>query len=297
MAELRAPAKLNLCLFLGPIRADHKHELVSVFQPLELADRIEVARLPSTSEDVVVCEAVEGENLAAAALRELRAAGWRSPPLRVTIDKRTPVAAGLGGGSADAAAILRLARGEIGGLAGIAARIGADVPSQIDPTPALVGGAGELVERIELGTDYAVVLIPDHRGLSTVDVYREADRLGLQRDPAELDGLRERLRADFGAGVAGSGGGPAAALASPLDHPDLLVNDLQPAALALMPEIDEALDALRDADAAHAMLTGSGPTAVGLFGDREVAERAAEGLRRRYSGTLVTAPDPRCRSS
>ena len=91
----------------------------------------------------MVCAGVEGPNLVGVALEALRARGWERPPLRVEIDKRIPVAAGLGGGSADAAAVLRLAAGELDELPRIAAGLGADVPSQLDPRFALVGGAGE----------------------------------------------------------------------------------------------------------------------------------------------------------
>lgn len=99
---VHAPAKLNLCLYLGARRADGLHELCSVFEPLALADAIEVGEADA---DEVVCPGVEGENLAARALAALREAGWESPPLRIEIEKRVPVAAGLGGGSGDAAAV------------------------------------------------------------------------------------------------------------------------------------------------------------------------------------------------
>ena len=98
---LRAPAKLNLCLYLGRPRDDGLHELRSLFCPLTLADRIVVTEAEA---DEVVCPGVEGPNLAEAALAGLRARGWWRPPVRVEIEKRIPVAAGLGGGSADAAA-------------------------------------------------------------------------------------------------------------------------------------------------------------------------------------------------
>ena len=111
--RLLAPAKLNLCLFLGPRRADGLHELVSLFEPLALSDAIEVTELAAGEPDEVVCPGVEGENLAARALAALRERGWDAPPLRLEIAKRIPVAAGLGGGSADAAAVLRLASGEL----------------------------------------------------------------------------------------------------------------------------------------------------------------------------------------
>jgi 4-diphosphocytidyl-2-C-methyl-D-erythritol kinase len=273
---LNAPAKLNLCLYLGPVREDGLHELCSIFQPLVLADRIV---LSDAERDEVVCDEVEGPNLAAAALERLRAAGWSRPPLRAEIQKRIPVAAGLGGGSADAGAILRLAADEVDGLERIAAEIGADVPSQVDPRLCLVGGAGEVVETLPEPGEYACVLIPDRQGLSTADVFAEADRLGLGRDGGELAALRERLL-----GVAAKG-------ASPLSYAELLVNDLEPAALSLRPEIGEALDALREAGADHALMTGSGPTTVGLFADIAKADAGAAALPPRYAGAIVSAPE------
>ena len=109
---LRAPAKLNLCLYLGRRRDDGLHELASLFCPLTLADRLVVS---DAERDEVVCPGVEGRNLATAALAALRDRGWSHPPVRVEIEKRIPVAAGLGGGSADAAAVLRLAGEDAGG--------------------------------------------------------------------------------------------------------------------------------------------------------------------------------------
>jgi len=267
---LAAPAKLNLCLFLGPRREDGLHELCSLFEPLALADTIEVAE---AERDEVVCAGVEGENLAARALAALRGRGWEAPPLRIEIEKRIPVAAGLGGGSADAAALLRLARdggrgGPVPDLDAIAAELGADVPSQLVPALSLVRGAGERVERLPDPAPHAVVLLPGGGGLSTAAVFAEADRLGLGRDAAALDGLAARLGEAAGAG------------ASPLGYAQLLANDLEPAARSLRPEIGEALDALRAAGAPLALLTGSGPTAFGLFADLAGAERAAGQLDR-----------------
>jgi 4-diphosphocytidyl-2-C-methyl-D-erythritol kinase len=272
---LRAPAKLNLCLYLGPGREDGKHELASLVVPLSLADRISVMEADS---DEVVGPGVDGPNLAARALAELRERGWRRPPLRIEIEKRIPVAAGLGGGSADAAAVLRLARGEVDGLEAIAAELGADVPSQLHPSLAVLQGAGERVEELPRPGEFGVVLIADEEGLPTAEVYAEADRLGLGRSQEELDALAERI-----AERAGSGRGP-------LDYTELLVNDLEHAALSLRPEIREALDALRDAGAAVALVTGSGPTAFGLFSDLAAADQAARMLPPRWAGSMVAAP-------
>jgi 4-diphosphocytidyl-2-C-methyl-D-erythritol kinase len=263
--QIHAPAKLNLCLYLGARREDGLHELCSLFEPLALGDLIEVSE---AAEDEVICAGIEGENLALRALRTLRKHGWESPPLRIQIEKRTPVAAGLGGGSADAAAVLRLAAGEVAELEQVAAALGADVPSQLRPALALVRGAGERVERLPEPASHAVVLLPGGGGLSTAAVFAEADRLGLGRTAEELDELALALRVAAGAG------------ASPLTYPELLVNDLEPAARSLRPEIGTALDGLRDAGAPQAMLTGSGPTAFGLFADLTAAQEAADTLDR-----------------
>src|SRR5687768_16892541 len=155
---IRAPAKLNLCLYVGPGRADGLHEIRSLFCPLALSDRI-VVTTSDDDADEVVCDGVEGPNLAATALTALREGGWRSPPLRIEIDKRIPVAAGLGGGSADAAAVLRLAEGDVGGLAELALRLGADVPSQLRPGFALVGGAGERLEELRPPASVGALMI------------------------------------------------------------------------------------------------------------------------------------------
>ncbi|MGN6557751.1 MAG: 4-(cytidine 5'-diphospho)-2-C-methyl-D-erythritol kinase [Solirubrobacterales bacterium] len=257
---VHAPAKLNLCLYLGAPREDGLHELCSLFEPLALADLITVT---PAERDEVVCPGVEGENLAARALAGLRERGWEREPLRIEIEKRVPVAAGLGGGSGDAAAVLRLAAGEVADLPQLAAELGADVPSQLRPSLALVRGVGEQIEPLPEPAEHAAVLLPGGGGLSTAAVFAEADRLGLGRSPEELDELAERLRE-----VAGSG-------ASPLSYPELLVNDLTEAALSLRPDIGEALQALREAGAPVAILSGSGPTAVGLFPDLSSAQEAA----------------------
>jgi 4-diphosphocytidyl-2-C-methyl-D-erythritol kinase len=260
---VHAPAKLNLCLYLGAPREDGLHDLCSLFEPLALADLIEVS---PAERDEVVCPGVVGENLAARALAGLRERGWEQGPLRVEIEKRVPVAAGLGGGSGDAAAILRLAAGEVADLPQLGAELGADVPSQLRPSLALVRGAGERVEALPEPAEHAAVLLPGGGGLSTAEVFAEADRLGLGHPEEELDRLAGRLRAAAGAG------------ASPLDYPELLVNDLTEAALFLRPDIGEALQALRAAGAPVAILSGSGPTAVGLFPDLASAQAAADGL-------------------
>jgi 4-diphosphocytidyl-2-C-methyl-D-erythritol kinase len=274
---LRAPAKLNLSLYVGERREDGLHELRSLFCPLSLADGIAISA-GEGEHDEVVSPGVKGPNLAGAALAALRAAGWDGPPTRVEIEKRIPVAAGLGGGSADAAAVLRHLAGDRDDLERIAAALGADVTSQLEPRFALVGGAGEQVAALADPGEFAVVVVPQDEGLDTAAVYAEADRTGVLRNVAELEKAEAALR-----DAAGSG-------ASPLEYADLLVNDLERAALSLRPEIAEALDALNEVGAAAALVTGSGPTAFGLFPDLPAADRAAAALPPRYAGAIVSAP-------
>jgi 4-diphosphocytidyl-2-C-methyl-D-erythritol kinase len=264
--EVFAPAKLNLCLYVGPVRGDGLHELSSLFAPLSLADRLVVT---DAERDEVVIEGIEGPDLTGRALAALREAGWEHDPVRIEVEKVIPVAAGLGGGCADAAAVLRLARGHVPDerLAAIASDLGADVLSQLDPTFCLVGGAGERVEPLPAPHSFAAVLIPDPEGLSTPAVYAEADRLGTTRSGERLAEARRGLIAAAGPGK------------HPLEYADLLVNDLAPAALSLRPSISVALGLLAEVGAPIAIVTGSGPTAVGLFEGRDEAVAAATELR------------------
>jgi 4-diphosphocytidyl-2-C-methyl-D-erythritol kinase len=251
----RAPGKVNLCLYVGLPREDGLHPLVSVVQALSLADELTLA--PGGTTDEVVCPGVEGPNLAARALALFREhTGWDGPPQRLTIEKRIPVAAGMGGGSSDAAAALRLAAHAAGVPvpAELGPRLGADVPSLIRPGRVLMTGAGEHVDRLPAPEPLGVLVLPSTAALSTPDVYREADRLGLTRSHAELAEINARVRA----------------------APHEIHNDLQDAARSLCPQVDAALGAARAAGADHALVSGSGPTVVGLFFGAQGPARARE---------------------
>lgn len=263
MIAERAYAKVNLVLHSGPPREDGLHPLCSLFASLELADDLTIER---GERDELECEGVTGENLATQALEAIReAAPALVPPLRIRIDKRIPVTAGLGGGSADAAAVLR-AGNEVAGrpldagdLRALAAKLGADIPSQVEPWHALVTGVGEQVERLDL-PDAVVVLAPASHGLHTSEVYAELDRLGGWRqrlDPERLRDLAAR---------------PLAEVAREVE------NDLEQAALSLRPELGQTLATLRESGALAAAVTGSGPTAFGLFAAEPEAETAAARL-------------------
>ncbi|MBN8871010.1 MAG: hypothetical protein J0H66_14115 [Solirubrobacterales bacterium] len=265
--ELSAPAKLNLCLYLGPRRKDGLHELTSIFEPLTLNDRITVsAGGEQALVDQVICPGVPGENLVNQVIRMMRSEGWSPPLLKVEIEKRIPVKAGLGGGSADAAAILRLGVGEVEDLAGLALLLGADVPSQLNPKPLLVEGVGQRLTTLPVPAEHWVVLLPFETGLSTRAVFDEADRMKLGRSQEEIDEISGRLWA------------VATNAVSPLAYPALLVNDLEPAAISLKPEIGLGKERLRSAGALFTGMTGTGPTVFGLFSDRESAESAADAV-------------------
>ena len=260
-----APGKVNLCLFLGGTRADGRHELVTLFQPVSLADEVSLETVGASGADAVLCPGVEGPNIVERALAELRARGWDGPRVRIEITKHIPVAAGMAGGSADAAATLRLAEAlsplPSAGLAAEIARVlGADVPSQLAPGPALGTGAGEIITPAPPRARFAAVILPSPSSLSTAAVFAEADRLGLARSAAELEDRRRALEAALRLG--------------PELPAELLVNELEPAARSLCPSIDGALSEALDLGAEVALVCGSGPTVAGIFWGADAPARA-----------------------
>ena len=166
-----APAKVNLGLTLGPTRADGRHELVTVMQPVDLCDRVRLVPAGlGAGADEVHCPGVDGDNLAAAALRAFRErTGWDGAPVRILIEKRIPVAAGMAGGSADAAAALRLAARAAGVrddalLREIAATLGADVPGQVRPRRYLATGAGEVLRALPDPAPFGILVVRSATG-------------------------------------------------------------------------------------------------------------------------------------
>ncbi len=280
----RAPAKVNLGLTLGPTRADGRHELVTIMQPVALCDTVRlIPAALGAARDEVDCPGVDGDNLALAALAAFRArTGWTGAPVRLEIDKRIPVAAGMAGGSADAGAALRLAARAAGLrddtlLRAIAAGLGADVPAQVRPRRYLATGAGEELRGLPDPPPFGILVVRSARGLATADVFREADRVGLPRSRSELEARSAELVGSLAAGAA-------------MPDAELLVNDLQPAAVSLLPELRGTLDDVRRAGAEHTLVCGSGPTVVGLFADYERARSAAASLGDRRPLPVAVEP-------
>ncbi len=296
----RVPAKVNLQLSVGPPGADGYHDLVTVFHALALFDEVTVT--PADADRVVVTG--EGarsvplgpDNLAARAVAELVNAvgpGVRDAPgLAIEIRKRIPVAAGLAGGSADAAGAL-VACNELWGaglshqeLAEVAARVGSDVGFALLGGTAVGLGRGDRVTpALAAGTYHWVLAFADGQ-LATPAVYAACDRLRAGRagqarppGPPQLDtALMAALRSGDPAGL-----GP------------LLSNDLQPAAVSLLPRLRQALAAGREHGALGAVVSGSGPTCAFLARDgvhaRDLAVAlAGAGVCRTVAS--VTGPAP-----
>jgi 4-diphosphocytidyl-2-C-methyl-D-erythritol kinase len=264
-----APAKINLGLVVGPLRDDGRHELLTVYQRLALADRIQV----EPSADGLHVEGYTADTLVRGALAALAAHAGADPAWTVRIEKRLPVAAGIGGGSSDAATALRLANDTLASplepaeLHELAATLGADVPFFLVDGPQLGSGDGTTLALLDLPQDFWVVLVvPDDVAKpSTASVYAAFDA----RDGAA--GWDER-RAAFLTALD--------AVRRPRDLAALPPNDL-----ASSPLTDE----LRGLGAFHADVSGAGPAVYGLFHHRAPAEAAKRALKRAGAGWL-TAP-------
>jgi 4-diphosphocytidyl-2-C-methyl-D-erythritol kinase len=258
---LRAPAKVNLCLRVGPLRSDGYHRLTTLFQAIDCYDELELEESPET-----VVEGFPDDTLVAAALAAL------GETRRVRLEKRIPVAAGLGGGSSDAAAVLRALRGERepNDLHAIARSLGADVPFFLTGAEAGFGtGRGDRIQPLpDFPRGHAFVLVPSDRGLSAGEVFAASQPNPIFR-AVEGDLVRAMHTVRRAEDVAA-----------------LMANDLEPAVLALRPEVAGALAALGREGALAQIVTGSGPTAFGLFPHRQAAEAAAA----RIPGGFAASP-------
>lgn len=253
---VRVPAKVNLHLAVGERRADGYHDLTTVFQAVSLYDEITIAPAQELTAEVFGEGAgaipTGDDNLAVQAVRAVAALAGHSPAVRVTIRKGIPVAGGMAGGSADAAAALIAA--DLFWAAGldrptlsrVAAGLGSDVPFALHGGTALGTGRGERLSAVLGRGSYHWVFALAETGLATPAVYTEFDRLragGAMAPAPGPDGVMAALRA-----------GDCVALGRALH------NDLQAAALSLRPQLRRVLDAGRELGAAGSIVCGSGPT-------------------------------------
>ncbi len=276
----RAHAKLNVFLRVLGRREDGFHDVETLILPIDLHDVVTVAPADALSVEVTgpgaeALHALGGESLAARAVEAFgRVAAIDVLPVRVTIDKRIPVAAGLGGGSADAAAVLR-ALGRMQGvdhraLCDAAGLVGSDVVALVHQEPVFAAGRGETVHPIHAQATSWVVL-PFPFPVRAADAYAWWD----------LEG-------------GGTGPDPGALVAAVETGDDELTahamfDDLQPPVAERHPEVARAIEALVDAGALGAIMTGSGPTVVALA--RHVGH--AESIAARVPGSFVAVGPPR----
>ncbi len=294
VVRVAAPAKINLCLGVGPVRDDGYHPLATVYQALGRYDEVALecrdggVRVLAVRGSVATAGVPTGaDNLAVRAVELLGAHHGRELSVELSLTKAIPVAGGLAGGSADAAAALvgadllfdlRTPREELLALAG---RLGSDVPFCLLGGTAAGSGRGELVEPVETRGVFWWVVVPDAGGLSTPAVYAEFDRLNADRAVAPPV-VPERLLAALAAGDAALLGAS-------------LRNDLEPAALSFRPDLGEVLQAGRAGSdkvpgALGALVSGSGPTTVFLAADEHHAAQLARHLDDALGRGGATAP-------
>jgi 4-diphosphocytidyl-2-C-methyl-D-erythritol kinase len=284
--SVRAHAKINAFLRVLGRRADGFHDIESLVLPVSLHDLVVVREADELSlvvrgERAARLEADSGENLALVAARALaRAAGVSGARAAIEIVKRIPVSAGLGGGSADAAATLRALNElwgcgvDAAGLATIGAEIGSDVPGHLAGGAAFVSGRGERVEPVHI-TGATWVLAPQPFGIRSASAYEWWDRDGVSGP-------------DPGALIAAAETGNHVLLGASI------YDDLQPPVVRRHPEIAATLDGFLRAGALGAVMSGSGPTVAAIGSDPDHAERLAGAVP---GSIVVDAPPAVDRSS
>ncbi|WP_188828676.1 4-(cytidine 5'-diphospho)-2-C-methyl-D-erythritol kinase [Nocardia camponoti] len=286
---VRAPSKVNLHLGVGDLRPDGYHDLTTVFQALSLADEVKLA--PSSSLTVRVTGEgaadvpTDRSNLVSKAAVRLAHLAGRAPLVEIAINKGIPVAGGMAGGSADAAAALvglnelwdlGMSRDE---LSKVGAELGSDVPFALHGGTALGTGRGERLLPVLSRNTFHWVLAFAKTGLSTPTVFAELDRLRAEGHPPRLNDPQKLMQA--------LAGGDPRVLAP------LLGNDLQAAALSLRPELRRTLRAGTEAGALAGLVSGSGPTCAFLCESETAAIAvAAELAGAGVSRSVRTASGP-----
>ena len=285
-AQRLAPAKVNLTLHVGPLGADGYHPLRSLVTFADVGDVVRLRSAPAMGFEIEGPFGAElkggADNLVIRA-RDLALAdhGPEPPPFQLTLDKRLPIAAGLGGGSADAAATLRLI-GEVtgwrveGGEAGlmrIAGGLGADVPMCLAGRPAIAEGRGDVLRPAPAFPDLDAVLVNPLRPSPTGAVYRAYDAAGAPGGADAPDWPASLAAADAVAGFLAA-----------------CRNDLEALAIALQPAIAEVLAALRSApETLIARMSGSGATCFAICADAAAARRLGSNITAAHPGWWVQA--------
>lgn len=273
---VEAPAKVNLHLQVFGRRSDGFHDILSLFQAVSLQDTLDIRIRPDPSIRVFGdFDCPEPENTIARAARAFLGFLGRHEGAEVRAVKRIPAGAGLGGGSSDAAAVLKALNRAFGeALSGtelvrLAAEIGSDVPFFLGGSCAVVSGRGEIVDPSPARSDYSLVVLFPGFPTGTAAAYAAVDLARTGRPPAGIGGMDAReIRAEY------------------RKDPGSWTfrNDFYDALAPVNPELGRVRDALRDAGASFAGMTGSGSAFFGVFGSEAAAERAARTLNEREGG-------------
>jgi 4-diphosphocytidyl-2-C-methyl-D-erythritol kinase len=283
---VRAPAKINLHLGVGARREDGFHPLVTVYQAVGLCDDVTASSSPGWTLGVTVPDWIDpdalpvaGDNIVDRAARLLAEHHGAEVHAAVSVAKSIPVAGGMAGGSADAAAALvaldRLWALETSDddLLALAAELGSDVPFALVGGTALGTGRGEHVEPVADPATWWWVVVPSDEGLSTPEVYRRFDELtpDAPAEPEDAQALLLALRTGDPAILAGA-----------------LHNDLEAAALDLRPDLADLLELGEQSGALRGLVSGSGPTCLFLAEDADAAREVAARLSESHGVVLVT---------
>ena len=271
-----APGKINLCLHVTGKRADGSHELDSIFLPITWSDMVRIETRPADAPRVTLrCDEAtlndSQSNLASRAavafMREFAIAA----EVLVDVRKRIPTGAGLGGGSSDAGAVLRMMAAIFGisapaRLAAVAVQLGADVPFFLDPGPARVRGIGEVIEPLPTMVRLNLVVVVPNLKVPTAKVFAALKRENWSGPLADSE-----IRI---------------IIAGKISAPQL-INDLAEPAMALFPDITKLKALLEEEGARVAAMSGSGGGVFGLYDDAPAAEAAALRIRARAADVLV----------
>jgi 4-diphosphocytidyl-2-C-methyl-D-erythritol kinase len=273
-----APAKINLFLRVTGRRGDGYHELDSIFLPISLADRLQVEMRTAAASSVMLrcsdANVPQGEgNLAVRAAKRFAEEFGITAQVAIDLHKEIPISAGLGGGSSDAGAVLRMMAAlarirEPARLAHIALSLGADVPFFLDPRPARVRGIGERIAPLAAMPALELVIAAPPVEVSTASIFTALRPENWSGPAPEAD---------------------EAALMGGAFFPKALINDLAPVAMALHPEIARLKALLEQCGAHAAAMTGSGGAVFGIFNDAGEAAAAYAEVSQRAPGVWVRA--------
>lgn len=284
MLRIDAPAKINLALHITGQRADGYHLIDSLVVFAEFGDQVSVElsdkdgfQLDGPEAAALSSEAASSNLVVRArdALRDAaRRSGLKAPPVGIRLDKRLPVASGIGGGSADAAATIKALCAlwdyhpgpEV--LAKLALDLGADVPMCLDGKPLIARGIGEALNPVELGFDLDLVIVNPRVGVSTPSVFSALEHRNNASLPSP-EGLNDKDRF--------------------VEWLRTTRNDLQPPAQQMVPAIGDCLSALHHAGAGLARMSGSGASCFGVFDSPGAAQAAAADLQQQHSGWFIAA--------